>query len=245
MLKKTQSKVFLLLTLLISMMGYVPSKKDYFRLLLFGISIFFSLYLSIYQESNFGAALSYFVIFEIAYFAYVTTLLSENGYRLKLISRLGEDKAYSTYQTWLGFIFYHNGASLGYVAATSPGNFLEFLPTSALYVIVFILFIIGFVTKVSAAWVVKIDVYYWKDMFVGRPVSEFVSSGPYRFFKNPMYGIGQLQGYAVAVYYQSKWGLLACALNQAAVFTFYHLTEKKFIDKVYSKNSSSIAVASQ
>jgi protein-S-isoprenylcysteine O-methyltransferase Ste14 len=70
-------------------------------------------------------------------------------------------------------------------------------------------------------------------MFMGRKISDFVLSGPYKYFKNPMYGIGQLPGYAMAIWYGSKYGLIAACLNQGLIFLFYFLVERKFIQRIY------------
>jgi hypothetical protein len=48
-----------------------------------------------------------------------------------------------------------------------------------------------------------------------------------------MYGIGQLQAYATAIWYGSSYGLLAAFVNQVLIFLFYYLVEKKFIKRVY------------
>ena len=76
-------------------------------------------------------------------------------------------------------------------------------------------------------------IYYWKDMFLGRKICEFVVTGPYKYFSNPMYGIGQLPAYAAAIWYGSKHGLIAAFVNQCLIFSFYFLIEKKFIKRVY------------
>jgi protein-S-isoprenylcysteine O-methyltransferase Ste14 len=95
------------------------------------------------------------------------------------------------------------------------------------------LFTIGSVTKLWAAHVVTVDIYYWKDMFVGHKISEFVGSGPYRWLKNPMYGVGQLPAYAVALWYGSLWGLVAAIMNQGLIFLFFYMVEKPFMRRVY------------
>ena len=95
------------------------------------------------------------------------------------------------------------------------------------------LFVIGFVIKIWSAYTVGIDIYYWKDMFLGRKICEFVVSGPYKYFTNPMYGIGQIQAYALALWYGSSIGLIVALVNQLLVFTFYFLVEKPFIKRVY------------
>jgi protein-S-isoprenylcysteine O-methyltransferase Ste14 len=91
----------------------------------------------------------------------------------------------------------------------------------------------GFLIKMFAAKVVSIEIYYWKDMFLGRKICDFVVSGPYKYLSNPMYGFGQMQAYAAALWYGSGYGLLAAFLNQCLIFTFYFMVEKKFIERTY------------
>ena len=126
---------------------------------------------------------------------------------------------------------------MGYLVSSTAGNLFYFINKEILFVITATLFIIGFIVKIWAAKVVSIDIYYWKDMFLGRKISKFVVTGPYKYISNPMYGVGQLQAYAIAVWYGSAYGLIAAALNQSLIFLFYYLIEKKFIGRVYQKIS--------
>jgi len=140
--------------------------------------------------------------------------------------------------TWLtrlifGFLFFHNGVSIGYVASSTSGNLFCFVHQETAFVIAALLFISGFTIKIWAAKAVPIDIYYWKDMFLGRKISDFVMTGPYRYFADPMYGVGQLQAYAITIWFGSISGLLAAFLNQCCLFSFNYLMEKKFITRVY------------
>lgn len=98
----------------------------------------------------------------------------------------------------------------------------------------------GFVIKLWAAQVVGWDIYYWKDMFLGRKISDFVVRGPYKYFANPMYGIGQIQAYGFAIWYGSTYGLGVALLNHSLVFIFFFLVEKKFIQRVYIQGKETI-----
>ena len=100
------------------------------------------------------------------------------------------------------------------------------------------MFLTGLSIKISATDAVTVEIYYWKDMFLGRKISDFVISGPYKYFSNPMYGIGQLPAYATALWYGSGYGLLAAFLNQILLFTFYYLVEKKFMKRVYTEDEN-------
>ena len=98
-------------------------------------------------------------------------------------------------------------------------------------------FIVGCVTKLWAASAVSVDIYYWKDMFLGRKVCDFVVTGPYQYLGNPMYGVGQLQAYAVAIWFGSPAGLAIAVINQCCVFLFYFAAEKPFIQRTYVRQA--------
>jgi len=222
------------LVLLISMAGFVPKNATIFRTIALIFSLTFAFYLGRYQSGNSDLAILYFVLIEIFYLGFIIIVLSENGLRHWFTRRWGnENEGYLAYEGVLGFLFFHNAVSIGYIASSSPGSLFHFIPKEFLLIVVVIMFVTGFTIKILAAKVVSIEIYYWKDMFLGRKICDFVVTGPYKYFSNPMYGIGQLQAYATAIWYGSKYGLLAAFLNQFLIFMFFYLVEKKFIKRVY------------
>lgn len=202
------------------------------------VSLAFAYYLSNYQPLNSSLAIPYFMAFEVFYVGFISLALSKNGLRLWFIKTWGEENGYLAFEAILGFLFFHNGVSIGYLASSTPSDLFHVIPENLLWIIVAILFISGFVIKILAAKAVTIEIYYWKDMFLGRKISDFVVSGPYKYFKNPMYGLGQLQAYATAIWYGSTYGLAAAFINQALIFTFYYLVENEFINRVYIKGGA-------
>ena len=170
---------------------------------------------------------------EAFYFGFIWIVLSKNGFRHWFIKRRGENDGYLAFEAILGFLFFHNGVSIGYIASSSPDTLFKFINKDFLFVSVTILFITGFTIKIFSAKAVSIEIYYWKDMFLGKKICDFVITGPYKYFSNPMYGIGQIPAYATSIWYGSKYGLMAALINQFLIFSFYYLIEKKFIKRVY------------
>ncbi|MCJ7447233.1 MAG: phosphatidylethanolamine N-methyltransferase family protein [Bacteroidales bacterium] len=230
-------KIGQFIVLVISMAGYVPKNATILRTTVILSSLIFSFYLSRYQPLNSNLAIVYFIISEICYLGFISVVLAENGLRHWFIRRWGnEDKGYLAYETVLGFLFFHNGVSIGYIASSTPDTLFQLSDKSLIFTIIPLIFICGFTIKIWAAKVVTINIYYWKDMFLGRKICEFVVTGPYKYFSNPMYGIGQLPAYATAIWYGSKHGLIAAFINQFLIFSFYFLVEKKFIKRIYQNN---------
>jgi hypothetical protein len=208
--------------LLVSIAGFVPKHATVPRAIAIVSSIAFSWILSHQYQDNSSLGIGYFVISEILYLGFLFLVLTENGYRHWFIKRWGnEEDGYLAFEAVLGFIFFHNAAGIGFITSTNPGQLFDFMSRELLVAIVIIMSFAGFIIKVWSAKVVSIEIYYWKDMFLGKKVCEFVVTGPYKFLSNPMYGIGQLQAYAFAIYYESAIGLLAAFVNQLLIFTFY------------------------
>lgn len=233
----------ILINLLLSTAGYVPKHATITRTTAMLSALAFTTYLTLYHPNNFKIALIYYLVSVVTYLSFITLVLRKNGYRNWFIKKWGSTKGYLVYEGLLGFIFFNNGASIFYMASSTAGNLFNFVNRELLVVLVSILFAFGFIIKLWATKVVSIDIYYWKDMFLGKKICPFVVTGPYKYFSNPMYGVGQLHAYAVAIYYGSIPGLIAAILYQSLVFTFYYTVEKKFIKRVYQKKASKLSVA--
>lgn len=234
----TFRKVYQFFIIVISMAGYVPKNATLTRTVALVSSLIFAVYLGYFDPYNSRLAVFYFLVSEIFYIGFLMVVLSENGLRHWLMRKYGDEEGYLTYEGILGFLFFHNATGIGYIASSSPGDLFNFIHEDILLTTVLIMFIGGFMIKILAAKAVTIEIYYLKDMFFGKKISDFVVSGPYRFFKNPMYGIGQMQAYATAIWYGSEYGLAAAILNQVLIFSFYYLFEKKFIKRVYLNNKT-------
>lgn len=226
-------KLFSFIELIISMAGFVPRHATTPRIIAFAASILFSLYVSEYQPDNVSLAFFYFALSELLYIGFISVVLSKNGLRLWFVKKWGDEGGYLVFEAILGILFFHNALSIGYVASATSDGFSFDINRYVFLILIGIPFIAGFIIKILAAKAVSVDIYYWKDMFLGRKICDFVVTGPYKYFSNPMYGVGQMQAYAAALWYVSGYGLLAAFLNQALIFTFYYMSEKKFISRVY------------
>lgn len=233
-------KLLNLLSLTLAISGFVPGNATILRTIVMTFTFFFSIHLANSNSLNPVLAIWFFLFSTIAYIGFLYAVLPEKGLRHWFMKSFGGEKqGYLAYEAVLAFLFFVNGAGIGYVSVAFE-NTLPFMPSAEIVrPIAVLLFAAGWIIKIWAAKVVGVDIYYWKDMFFGRTVGPFVEAGPYKFTSNPMYGLGQLQSYATALWYLSLPGLVAAALYQLAVFSFYFLQEKKFIERVYLKKTYS------
>ncbi len=229
---------------ILSISGFVPEHMTLMRAFFMLGSVLVSI-LILHRYTQLNYSIIYFVCSTIVYIGFIFLVLSEHGFRLKLIERFGEENAYLYYEGFLAFAFFHNGASLTFISQSSVGSgFWSNGLQPVIILTVVVLFLVGLVVKIWSAYVVGIPIYYWKDMFLGRKISDFVVTGPYKYFSNPMYGVGQVQVYAIAIYYNSIYGLIFGAINQLLVFLFYFIAEKPFIYRTYIQPQKKMNVIS-
>lgn len=232
--QKIFKKVTDYLKITLSISGFVPNHSTVGRILLMAGIIAVTIFFSREFYGNFTFALVYYFITTGIYLSFITSVLSQYGYRLWFIKKFGEKDGYLVYEAVLGAIFFMQGAGLGYLASSTPVDFeMDVTVRNIIQAVAIVFLIVGFGIKIWATKVVSVDIYYWKDMFLGRRIRDFVVKGPYKFVSNPMYGLGHLQAYATAIWYFSLYGLFFALLNQVLVFSFYFLVEKKFIKRVY------------
>ena len=154
--------------------------------------------------------------------------------RERWIARFGEQRAFRQYETVVALMFLNQGLGIGCVASLDGMVGAKF-PVPHLYAIVLGAGLagVGVLVKVWSTMILGVDVYYYKDLFLGRPVGEFVKRGPYRVLANPMYGVGHLHSYGWALCSGSVTALAAALLTQASVYLFYFAVERPFVRRVY------------
>jgi len=62
---------------------------------------------------------------------------------------------------------------------------------------------------------------------------EVTTSGPYRFIKSPMYTIGYLHTYGLAVMLRSFPGIIAAGFSQAAILAFFFIVERPHFHRLH------------
>jgi protein-S-isoprenylcysteine O-methyltransferase Ste14 len=223
---------------ILSISGFVPEHLTLLRSFFMFGSVLVTIFL-LPENNNVDFAIVYFVCSTIVYIGFLFLVLPERGLRLKLIEKLGEEQAFLYYEAFLAFAFFHNGVGLSFISQSSAGSgFFGTIPVTLTFAVFAVLFAAGMGIKIWSAYVIGIPIYYWKDMFLGKKVSDFIVTGPYKYFNNPMYGIGQIQVYGIAIYYDSVYGIIFGAINQGLVFLFYFTVEKPFIYRTYFQPKS-------
>jgi protein-S-isoprenylcysteine O-methyltransferase Ste14 len=97
-----------------------------------------------------------------------------------------------------------------------------------------LLVVVGVGTKAWAVRCLGFDSYTWHDFFVPKERFEPCRRGPYRFLTDPMYTVGYLQTYGVALACGSWHGLAASLFAHASILIVNELVEKPHFRRLCS-----------
>jgi protein-S-isoprenylcysteine O-methyltransferase Ste14 len=140
--------------------------------------------------------------------------------------------AYARFRRRAAVLMYHDGVAFVVVCLFTRGT-LD-LPLPLVWRLAGgALVTLGVAVKMWAAATLGADGYYWRNFFEpeSRPAPRI--AGPYRWLRNPMYTVGYLQTYGLALLVASAPGLAAAAFSQGAILAFYRLVERPHYQRLY------------
>jgi len=170
--------------------------------------------------------LAYAVVSRLAYVLYV-------GFALRREELYGPSGDFRRFRHRASFVMYNDAVAFVALCLATRDTVRLPMPLAASIALGAALAIIGLGTKLWAAQTLGSDAYYWQNFFEPELAGEPVSSGPYRFVSNPMYTIGYLQTYGLALMVRSLPGLFASAFAQVAILTFYLVVEKPHFERLH------------
>jgi hypothetical protein len=230
------SRIWNFIKMILAMGGILLDKFNLNRVLLLGTIVILYFYNRwINENTDLLMAVLHFYLFFINRYIFLFLSFIKNGIADKLKKKFGEEKGFEVYQFITALMFFQGAASFGIMVNKSVGAGLPPLAGYGYLIVAagILLMIIGFIINVWSTYLVGIDVYYYKDLFLGRAVSNFEKSGPYLYLSNPMYGWGQANGYGTALIHASVLGIGGIFLNQLLMYIFYYTIEKPHIKRVF------------
>lgn len=171
-----------------------------------------------------SAALWVFAGVLVARYLILFKSFGERGLAAWLKERCGRERGFAWYEALSALVFFlYTLSFLWLIEATS----VTLAEPRATWVGALggVLLGLGVIVSVWATSSIGLGNYYYRDLFMGPRHLDFVYAGPYRVLSHPLYGFGQLAAYGAALLASSPTGVLAAALNQAALLVFNALVE--------------------
>lgn len=179
-----------------------------------------------------GPALAFHVLSRLAYFFYVGLSL-RSADRNPSLTRDAGDERYRRFRRWAEPIMTNDAASLVLLCWVTRGTLPVDLAEPVALLLGGALVALGTVSKLWAAATVGVDNFYWRNFFVPPEGGVRLIRGPYRLLRNPMYTVGYLHTYGVAILLGSLAGLAASLFDHVLILVFYRWVERPHDEEVF------------
>jgi protein-S-isoprenylcysteine O-methyltransferase Ste14 len=181
-----------------------------------------------------AALLAYAILSRLAYVLFVGWTLRREERERVYVTRFGPVEGFRRFRRRATWVMNHDALAFILVCALTRDTWDVGLPPAASFAIGAVLIVVGLGIKFWAARTLGTAAYYWHNFFNPDEAIGPVSSGPYRFVSSPMYTIGYLPTYGLALLLRSFPGLLAAVFSQAAILAFYLIVEKPHFKRLHS-----------
>lgn len=146
--------------------------------------------------------------------------------------RYGVEGGYQRFRRIASTIMNLDGVLFVAVCILTRGTLGTPWPVALRIAIGLVAILVGSGVKLWARRTLGPDAYYWRNFFAPEEHREGPPTGPYKYLDNPMYTLGYLPTYGLALVFDSAAGLLLAAFMQAAVLVFYRVVERPHFEEL-------------
>jgi protein-S-isoprenylcysteine O-methyltransferase Ste14 len=180
-----------------------------------------------------AAIFAYAILSRMAYVLFVGWALRRQEKTGAYTQRFGRVEGFRRFRRMAAVIMNHDAFAFVVLCLVTRNTWDLPLPALATAAVGAVLIIVGLATKLWAARTLGTNAYYWHNFFDPDDAIGPVSTGPYRFLSSPMYTIGYLPTYGLALMVRSLPGFIAAAFAQVAILTFHYLVEKPHFQRLH------------
>jgi protein-S-isoprenylcysteine O-methyltransferase Ste14 len=177
-------------------------------------------------------AMVYMVLSRLAYVVGVGTALMRQDRQHVFTRERGVDEGFRRFKRGARWVMNNDAVALVLVCVTTRGTLPAGVARDILMAAGVLFITIGGGVKVWARDTLGVKAYYWYNFFDPAPIKPLERPGPYRYLDDPMYTVGYLPAYGVAMVFASWPGLVAAAFAQAAIGVFHGLVEKPHYERL-------------
>jgi len=176
---------------------------------------------------------AYAILSRLAYVLYVGTVLRREDRSGMYTKRFGRAAAFRRFRATALIIMNHDALAFVLLCVVTRNTWNLSVARVVTIVIGAVLAVIGLGTKLWAARTLGSKAYYWHNFFDPDEAIGPVATGPYRFVSSPMYTIGYLHTYGLALMLRSFPGFIIAGFLQVAILIFYFLIEKPHFQRLH------------
>jgi protein-S-isoprenylcysteine O-methyltransferase Ste14 len=183
-----------------------------------------------------AALLLYAVASRLAYVFFVGSALRREERTQYYARAFGVEDGFQRFRRTASIIMNHDAVAFILCCVLTRETLRLPLARPATIAAGMLLAVVGLGTKLWAARTLGSDAYYWRNFFAPEESRGPAVGGPYRFFNNPMYTIGYLQTYGLALIFASLPGLIVAVFLQASILAFYVSVEKPHFERLHGSS---------
>ncbi|MFN2570239.1 MAG: PEMT/PEM2 methyltransferase family protein [Gemmatimonadales bacterium] len=170
-----------------------------------------------------AAIFGYAILSRVAYVSFV-------GWSLR---RETQAVDFPVFRRRAAFVMNHDAVAFILLCVATRNTWTPPLRSAVSFTAGAVLAVVGLGIKLWAARTLGAKAYYWYNFFDPDDAGGPVTSGPYRFVNNPMYTVGYLQTYGLALICRSWPALIAAAFSHLAILAFYLFIEKPHFQRLH------------
>ena len=173
-----------------------------------------------------AVAFWYFIVSRLAYVLWVGWALRQQDRTRRFTRDAGVEAGFVRFRRVASTLMNNDGVSFVVLILATRNTLTMGLPRLAVVIAGGLMVVAGVGIKLWAASSLGAKAYYWHNFFAPDDPLPPEAPGPYRYVRNPMYTLGYLQTYGLALVFASLPGLIASAFAQTAVLVFNYVVER-------------------
>jgi protein-S-isoprenylcysteine O-methyltransferase Ste14 len=177
-------------------------------------------------------AMFYMVLSRLAYVVGVGSALLRQDRNQVFTRERGVEDGFRRFKRGASWVMNNDAVALVLVCVVTRDTLQVGISRGVLVAISMMFVVVGGWTKIWARDTLGANAYYWYNFFDPAPMKPLQRPGPYRYLDNPMYTIGYLPAYGLALAFASWPGLVAAGFAQAAILGFHAVVEKPHYDRL-------------
>jgi protein-S-isoprenylcysteine O-methyltransferase Ste14 len=171
-------------------------------------------------------AFGYHLASRIAYVVWVGRALHQQDHHRRFTREGDPEAGFLRFRRLASTLMNNDGVSFVVLVLLTRNTMTIDLPRWMVLLGGGLLVLAGAGVKLWAAASLGGKAYYWYNFFDPDAALPARAPGPYRFIRNPMYTLGYLQTYGLAILFGSLPALIASAFDQLAVLVFNQVVER-------------------